>query len=161
MNPFSDPERRAIWEMLVERDIRGFVGSDWSLVADDFLADEFYGVDARDGVNPDGWRITYPTLESYRERWLSQAAAFRTGNAEENPMEALHGLTVLEEIEINGERALAHKKFDGALKTREGTRRLCWQTLYHCRKVGGKWKICGFTGYLPNPMGADIASGHE
>jgi len=155
MNPFTDPERRALWEMLVERDIRAFIASDWSLVADDFLEDEFYGVDGRRLVNPDGWRLTYPTLESYRARWLSQAAAFHAANAEENPSEALHALTELRDIEISGDRALAHKKFDGTLKTREGARRLCWQTLYHCRKLGGKWKICGFTGYMPNPMGGE------
>ncbi len=28
-----------------------------------------------------------------------------------------------------------------------------WQTLYYCRFHEGRWKISGFTGYLPNPMG--------
>ena len=32
MNPFpaSDPDRHAIWEMLVERDIQAFVAADWN-----------------------------------------------------------------------------------------------------------------------------------
>jgi len=29
---------------------------------------------------------------------------------------------------------------------------LKWQTLYYCRLHEGRWKISGFTGYLPNPM---------
>ena len=27
-----------------------------------------------------------------------------------------------------------------------------WQTLYYCRLHQGRWKITGFTGYMPNPM---------
>jgi len=30
---------------------------------------------------------------------------------------------------------------------------MLWQTLYYRRKHEGRWKISGFTGHLPNPMG--------
>jgi hypothetical protein len=30
---------------------------------------------------------------------------------------------------------------------------LNWQTLYFCRRAGGRWKLTGFAGYLPFPMG--------
>ena len=155
MNPFppSDPDRHAIWEMLVARDIQAFVAADWNLVAEDFLADEFLGIDARRSANPDGWRLAYPKLAPYRAEWLRQAINFQSAHAEADLAAAIHALTTLRDIEIHGERAVAHKKFDGPLKMRDGVQHLAWQTLYHCRKVRGVWKITGFTGYLPNPMG--------
>ena len=40
------------------------------------------------------------------------------------------------------------------LKKKNGSSdRLNWQTLYRCRKINGQWKIAGFTGYMPHPMG--------
>ena len=60
---------------------------------------------------------------------------------------------VLRDIEIQGTRAVAHKKFDGSAQTTEGVPiRLLWQTLYFLKKVAGAWKITGFVGYLPNSM---------
>ena len=42
-NPFppGDPDRHAIWNMLVARDIDAFVAADWSMVAGDFVRDGF------------------------------------------------------------------------------------------------------------------------
>lgn len=157
-NPFEtgDPDRHSIWEMLVERDIEAFVAADWQQVSGDFLAEEFFAIDGGKRSNPDGWGIAFPDLESYKAEWIRQAEEFRKGHAEEDVASALHDLTTLRDIEVRGNRALAHKKFDGSLNMQAGTvARLCWQTLYHCRKVDGQWKICGFTGYLPNPMGGD------
>jgi hypothetical protein len=34
---------------------------------------------------------------------------------------------------------------------------LNWQTLYFCRKVEGLWKLTGFVGYMPFPMGTPRA----
>ncbi len=52
------------------------------------------------------------------------------------------------------ESAIVHKKFDGAIRKKNGQiEKLNWQTLYRCRKVNGEWKIAGFTGFLPHPMG--------
>lgn len=161
-NPFGtgDPDRHAIWEMLVKRDIEAFVAADWQQVAEDFLADEFFAIDGRKRSNPDGWEIAFPDLESYRAEWLRQAEPFRTGHAEEDVASALHDLTTLRDIEVRGNRAMAHKKFDGSLRMQDGTvAHLCWQTLYHCHKTGGQWKICGFTGYLANPMGGGLERG--
>lgn len=39
----NDADRAAIWEMLMTRDFEAFAAQDWSMVADDFLADEFLG----------------------------------------------------------------------------------------------------------------------
>ncbi len=155
-NPFTpnDPDRFAIWEMLVARDIEAFVAADWDQVANDFLSGEFFAIDARKRDNPDSWGIGFSDLESYREEWLRQAEKFRETHGEKDPVHTLRDLTNLRDIDVSGDRAVAHKKFDGGVRMRDGTRaRLCWQTLYHCRKGNGQWKICGFTGYLPNPMG--------
>ncbi|MFP5078426.1 hypothetical protein ACLE20_14045 [Rhizobium sp. YIM 134829] len=156
-NPFpaSDGDRRAIWDMLVERDITAFLAADWSMVADDFVADAFLGIDGQKSVSPAGWRLAFPTLESYRDEWLRQARDFAETTFAEDPRQAIFWTTTLEEIEISGGAALARKMFDGTIEKADGTRDvLKWQTLYHCRFHEGRWKICGFTGYLPNPMEA-------
>lgn len=156
MNPFAttDVDRGAIWTMLVERDIEAFVNRDWTAVADDFFEAGFLGLDAGRKSNPDGWTIAFPTLGEYKAEWLKQAEIFAESHAEVDPKAAIHRLTTLRDIEIVGDVAVAHKKFDGSIALKEGGRdRLLWQTLYYCRKVDGHWKITGFTGYLPNPMG--------
>ena len=151
-NPFpADPDRSQIWQMLVERDIRAFVACDWSLVADDFLPEAFSAVDARGRSNPDSWRFG-PTLAEYRTSWLRSAAALREQVAD--PETGLCEATVLRDIDIDGDRALAHKKFDGQIPRRDGSLlHLRRQTLYKCQRVDGRWRIVGFIGYLPNPMG--------
>jgi hypothetical protein len=55
---------------------------------------------------------------------------------------------------LAGDRAVARKKFDGAIARADGgVERLNWQTLYFCRRARGRWRIAGFVGYLPHPMG--------
>jgi hypothetical protein len=155
-NPFpaTDAPRRAIWEMLVPRDIDAFLAADWSIVAGDFVEDGFIGIDSRRELSPDKWRLAFPTLAAYRDEWLRQAREFAGDTFAEDPRAAIFSTTTLEDIEIKGGMALARKKFDGALKKADGsTDVLRWQTLYYCRLQDGRWKICGFTGYLPNPMG--------
>ncbi|WP_337267218.1 hypothetical protein [Oryzifoliimicrobium ureilyticus] len=156
LNPFpsSDAARHSIWEMLVERDISAFLAADWSLVADDFVEEAFIGIDGRKETSPDKWRLTFPTLAAYRDEWLRQAHEFAGEQFAEDPRAAIFKTTTLEDIEINGDTALARKKFDGSLTKADGSvDRLKWQTLYYCRLHQGRWKISGFTGYLPNPMG--------
>ncbi|HZJ09800.1 MAG TPA: RidA family protein [Trueperaceae bacterium] len=163
-NPFpaGDPDRRYLWDMLVERDIEAFVASEWSLVERDFVAAGFQAIDARLGDRPDSWRLKYPTLDAYRDDWLSQSRATMSRADAEAVRSGLHATTTLRDIEIAGESALAHKKFDGKIRLRDGTTEvLRWQTLYYCRKVGDEWKITGFVGYLPNPMGSDAETTGE
>ena len=114
----------------------------------------FIGIDARRDVSPDKWRLAFPTLGAYRDEWLRQAREFAKLSFAEDPRTAIFTTTTLEDIEIEGEMALVRKKFDGSLKKADGsTDVMRWQTLYYCRLHEGWWKICGFTGYLPNPMG--------
>ena len=154
-NPFpNDPDRGAIWTMLVERDIAAFVAADWGMVADDFIAEQFLGIDGRGSDNPDSWRVGFPTLAAYRDEWLRQAAESAKVAYTEDREAAIHRATTLRDIEIAGNVALAHKKFDGTIARADGGKDvLNWQTLYFCRRHNGRWKLTGFTGYLPFPMG--------
>ena len=160
-NPFpkSDIDRHQIWEMLVERDIIAFCREDWEMVDGDFIKKNFMGVDARGRHNPDSWRMTFSSLKAYKKEWLAQAADFAQTEWAEDPEKAIYEATTLRDIDIQGNSALVHKKFDGYINRKNGSRdRLNWQTLYRCRKVGDRWKIAGFTGYMPYPMGFEGAS---
>lgn len=155
-NPFpeSDGARHAIWDMLVARDIDAFLAADWSMVADDFIEEGFIGISGNREPNPDAWRLAFPNLAAYRAEWLRQAEDFRANSYGEEPRTAIFTTTTLEDIEIAGETALVRKKFDGGILKSDGTLDVMkWQTLYYCRLHAGRWKIAGFTGYLPNPMG--------
>jgi len=157
INPFNqlDPDRYQIWEMLVKRDIQAFINNDWEAVAVDFIEEGFMGIDARSSGNPDSWILSFPNLKSYKQFWLDQSAGFSGTDWEDDPMEKLFEATTLRDIDISGDSALVHKKFDGAIKKKNGySDVLNWQTLYRCKKVGGEWKITGFTGFLPHPMGS-------
>ncbi len=153
-NPFpeGDPDRREIWNMLVERDIRAFVECDWSMVEEDFAAEQFVGYSGPS--NPDHWRITYPTLNAYRDDWLLQAQKFSNVSLQTIGVEDFfHQTTVLRDIEVAQDQAMAHKKFDGrALMSNGEPLVLNWQTMYWLRHFPSGWKITGFLGYLPNPM---------
>ena len=156
LNPFaaSDAGRHAIWTMLVARDIDAFLAADWDMVRDDFVEDGFLGIDARREANPDAWRLGFPTLGDYRDEWLRQARDFQRQRFAEDPRAAIFRTTTLDDIEVSGGMALARKKFDGGLRKADGGFDVMkWQTLYQCRFHGGRWKISGFTGYLPHPMG--------
>jgi hypothetical protein len=156
-NPFpaDDPDRCAIWEMLVPRDIDAFVSADWQAVQDDFIEVNFWGMNAQFQSDPELYRLSFPTLAAYRAEWLRQAAAFGAerdaGAYAGDPREGIYAATRLEEIEIEGETALVRKKFDGRLARADGTdERMNWQTLYVCRRSAGRWRIAGFVGYLPH-----------
>ncbi|MFV0415375.1 MAG: hypothetical protein ACK5NG_03310 [Chthoniobacterales bacterium] len=156
-NPFpSDPDRHEIWEILMRRDFEAFVGNNWSLTEPDFLENEFQGIDGGKVPNPDEWRIKYADLATYREEWLRQAAEFQDVEFRGiSKLDFLFQSVVMNDIEIHGNRAMAHKKFDGMTTATKGDEvRLLWQTLYLLKKVDGHWKICGFIGYLPNPLGS-------
>ena len=147
--PASDLDRRAIWTMLVERDIDAFLTGDWSKVAGDFLPESFFGIDARRSEDADQWQPRFDTLAAYREEWLRQAAETATEADLEDAHQALHRATDLSRIDINGDVALAQKKFDGAMPMKDGSSApLNWRTQYICRRVDGAWKIAGFVGYM-------------
>jgi hypothetical protein len=135
--------------MLVARDTDAYLNQDWAAVADDFIVDGFYGVDAHRQLNPDQWRIAYPTLDAYRTEWLRQAAITAGQVDRSAASRAFLDLVTLTDIDIAGNCAIAHKKFNGRLPNLDGSfEELHWQTLYICRKHGGRWRIASFVGYL-------------
>jgi hypothetical protein len=150
INPF-DGDRHAIWEMLVARDSEAFVAQDWSMVEKDFDADNFEGIRCANSTNPDEWRIVFPRLSDYRDAWLAAASEFAKKQfVDRSPLEALVSRCRLEQIDIADEIALAHKKFSGEAKCKDGTTISGdRQTLYRLRKRGAEWKIVGFLGFLP------------
>src|SRR5690606_583722 len=150
VNPFAgDRDREQIWEMLVRRDIEAFVSQDWSLVADDFDEVRFLGIHAHNDRDPDKWDAGFPTLASYRDEWLRQAAESAAVEYAESLAEGIFRATDLSVIDITGDVAVARKKFDGTIAKKDGTvDRLNWQTLYFCRREGARWKITGFVGYM-------------
>ncbi|WP_421565494.1 hypothetical protein [Ochrobactrum sp. EDr1-4] len=151
-NPFAgDNDREQIWEMLVRRDIEAFVTQTWSLVADDFDEARFLGIHAHGEANPDKWDAAFPTLASYRDEWLRQAAASAATDYAESLADGVHRATRLNVIDINGDVAVARKKFDGTIAKADGTQDILnWQTLYFCRRDGDRWRITGFVGYMVN-----------
>ena len=155
LNPFTDPDRRAIWEMLVPRDIDAFVSADWDAVAGDFVAANFTGISGNFQPDPQGYTLAFPTLDAFRAEVLRQAqdfaAARDAGAFAGDPRDGIFAATRLEEIEIDGDAAMVRKKFDGHLAKSDGSfDRMNWQTLYICRREDGRWKIAGFVGYLPH-----------
>lgn len=154
-NPFpNDADRHFLWEMLVRRDIAAFMAQDWDMVDGDFDKQRFLGVDARKSPNPQDWKIAFPKLELYRDEWLRQARETANTKYAEDLNAAVYRATRLDEIEIQGNVALLRKKFNGTIKRADGGEdRLLWQTLYYCRNDGDRWRITGFTGYLPYTPG--------
>jgi hypothetical protein len=156
-NPFpaADPDRHAIWEMLVRRDIEAFAAADWEAHFLDFAPDLFFGIDGRFSDNPDAWRVTYADIERYRAAWVGSSKGLAGHIAPDGLARALFALTSLRDIEIVNDFAMARKRFDGTIRLDDGAvETLRWQTLYFCRRVEGRWRIAGFLGYLPNPMGS-------
>lgn len=156
-NPFpeGDADRHFIWEMLVRRDIDAFLAQDWSMVADDFAEDRFFGMHAHFLKDADSWRLQFPDVQTYRDEWLRQAKETAAVTFAEPLREALFRVTNLRDIDVNGDRAVLHKKFNGSVQKADGgVDRLKWQTLYFCAKIDGCWKITGFVGYMPHPLDA-------
>lgn len=153
-NPFPlDSDRYQLWQMLVERDIEAFLAGDWSMVEEDFLADTFTAIDAQNNSNPDNWRLSFTSLADYRDSWLEQSAEMRGKVQIDNLRAGTISATNMDEIEVTGESALLHKKFNGQVVADDGEIiTMQWQTLYQCKRVNGHWKIAGFVGYLPYPM---------
>jgi len=155
-NPFpeSDPDRHAIWEMLVERDIAAYCAEDWSLTGADFQETGFFGLHAHGSDNPDKWLLDFPNLAAYRDEWLRQAASSAKIDYAEPLYEAIHRATSMQEIDLGDGVAIVRKKFDGSIRRSDGGEDvLNWQSLFFCAKNSGAWKITSFVGYLPNPMG--------
>jgi hypothetical protein len=150
-DPISDPDRHHIWHRLVQVDCEAFVAADFSLVESDFDPDHFEGIRCSLSANPEDWQLVFPDLASYRENWLKAAREFQNKKLlKHTPLEAILFRTHLDRIDINGNRALAHKQFHGDVPLADGSSLSgSRQTLFRLHKQGGLWKIVGFLGFLP------------
>jgi hypothetical protein len=154
MNPFdrqTEPDRYQIWQRLVVADCEAFANGDWPSIENHFDTEAFTGVRCFHSANPDDWKIVFPDLASYRDSWLLASDEFRAKKfAKHSHLEALLARTHLHEIDINGERALAHKKFFGEVLLADGsTLADKRQSLFGLHRRGEAWKIVGFFGQLP------------
>jgi hypothetical protein len=150
-NPYApSSEQHSVFEMAVVRDVEAFVAGDWERVAGDFIEEGFFGLDGRGTSDPAGWRLTYPTLAAYRERWLAQSAAFRARRYRSDPAEAMFALLEVPLLELDGDSGLLLKRFDGTIEVEEGEPvTLRRESLFVLRRVGGVFRVAGFVGYLP------------
>lgn len=137
-------DKSAITEILIDRDITAFVIGAWDDIAEDFDAEHFTG------YSWDGTRVglSYPTLEHYRNDWLRQAEAFSSMDRI-RLRKQLHDVQRLVRIDVDGNRALAVKVFNGTVDGADGPQHLEWTTYYYLSKLAGSWRITGFHGYLP------------
>ncbi|UXN57681.1 hypothetical protein [Phyllobacterium zundukense] len=151
LNPFpADTDHHAIWEMLVRKDVDGFVAQDWSIFAPSFKFDGFCGLDAKGLADPAAWEPRFPTVEAYRDAWLDDARRSAASRYAEDRRDALFRATNMLDIRVEGHTATARKTFDDAIALADGgSQELNWQSVFFCTKEEGAWKITGFVGFLP------------
>ena len=150
-NPHSaDSLQHEFWEMCVRRDLEAFLKGEWSITADDFDAEDFFGIDANGSSNPCDWTPIFSTLEAYQKAFEQQVVEFFQKDYAVDPRDVLYNALVLSEPIIDGDRATIVKTFDGQLVLKDGSSEpLTWKSLFHLRKKSGRWRFTGFVGYLP------------
>jgi hypothetical protein len=149
-NPFApdDADHFAIWEMLVRRDSDFFLSGDWSLVAADYVAHGFLGIDAALSLDPANWRPAYSQVTTYRDAAI--AARWNPADFAEPLRPAWFRCQSIARIDSNGDAALAHKRIEGQILRKSGDpMQLAWRSVFHLRRENQAWTIAGFTGYLP------------
>ena len=160
-NPFpeADTDRHAIWEMLVRRDIEAYVSADWDAHRADWHPTVFLGFSAQKKTSPDSWRAVFSSLADYGAGWVGGAREELKRISSARYREEIFRATTLRDIDINGDLAVAHKKFDGVVRGDDGAvlSVFDWQTVYLLQRQDGRWWITGFVGHLPH--GASAATG--
>ena len=154
INPFdavADADRHWIWQHLIAIDSDAFVLGDWSMIEGDFDADNFEGIRCNHSPDPDRWELAMPRLADYRDGWLAASREFlKKQFVGITHREAVYRRCRLTQIDIAGDRCLAHKQFSGELPLADGTTLSgSRQTLYRLHRRAGAWKIVGFLGQLP------------
>lgn len=143
-------DEHELWEICVRRDILAFAAADWSICAADFKQEGFSGWDAGRSADPHLWRMAFPSLGEYRRAWEKDAAAHISREWERPLRDSLFEALTLARVDITGDVALVHKRFDGRLLPRQGQPiQLRWQSLFQLRRECGRWLQTGFVGYMP------------
>ncbi len=153
LNPFDpaeDPDRHAIWELLVRRDSDFFLSGERASVVADYVETGFLGIHAGLSLDPCGWRPAYPTVAGYLA--AAEAARWDPAQFAEPLRPAWFRCQSLPRIDIAAEAALALKQIDGAIARRDGPPlQLAWRSVFQLCRQHGAWRIAGFVGYLPLP----------
>lgn len=151
LNPYPPgDERHTAFDVAVVRDVRAFVGGVWNDIVADFVEEGFFGLDGRGDTSPERWRLTYPTLAAYRDRWLAQSAEFRARRYDGDPASLIFALLEVPLLELDGDSGVLLKRFNGVITPSGGEPlTLSWESLFVLRRVEGAWKVQGFVGYLP------------
>lgn len=150
-NPYctSQASQHAIWEMLIYRDFEGFLSQNWRLVENDYCLDGFYGIDFRKSEDHSQWKLTYPTLELYKQAWLDDSTKFKETRFAVCPREALYLHSKLENWDFRGDKAIVQKVFDGVLPVVDGYPiELKWRSIFLLQNHNDAWKVNGFVGYM-------------
>jgi hypothetical protein len=149
-NPYPvKSDEYLIWEVLVKNDFEGFLNSSWEMVADDYIEDGFFGIDFGKSTLPVQWKLEFPSLEIYKNKWLVDSHDFQKNNFAADPQLKLYESCNLIDIQITGTSALVHKLFNGSIPIHGSSPlSLNWLSLFLLRKQQGKWRIAGFCGYM-------------
>lgn len=133
-------------DALVRRDTHAFAHCNWDLVAADFDADRFVGYSGAGGAC---WRVAFPSLESYRDLWLTEAREL-SGLAPPAEIERqILACCNIAEVDVQGDYGVARKIFRGSLCFGDDVIPQMWQSYYFVRREGSVWLITGFVGYIP------------
>ncbi|MFD0763853.1 hypothetical protein ACFQZI_03265 [Mucilaginibacter lutimaris] len=149
VNPYEEgTDHYEIWEVLIRGDFDGFIAQSWDMVADGYISEGFFGVDMGKSTDPQSWKLTFPTLESYKVQWMQDSEGFAKNDFASNPREVFYKTTRLENFDFHDDTVLVHKVFDGTLTLTNGQIiPLKWRSLFLLKHVGS-WKIAGFCGYI-------------
>jgi hypothetical protein len=148
-NPYTQTDYFDIWEMLIKRDFEGFLSQNWKLIEDDFSGDSFFGIDYSKSKNPDNWKLTFSTLEQYKQSWLKDSIDFSQISFSSSPRNILYECSKLENWDIQHDKAIVQKVFDGEIPILNGGAiQLKWRSIFMLKKIEDTWKIHGFVGYI-------------
>ena len=93
--------------------------------------------------------FSFPTLDSYKLKWINDSNEFALNNFSCNPNQVFYETTRLENFDFHGDTVLVHKVFNGSLSLEEEKFiELKWRSLFLLRLVENRWKIGGFCGYI-------------
>ena len=153
-NPYDahhEPDRHALWEILVARDSEAFAACDWSMCKEDFAPMRFDGISAQGSLDPLNWSLQYPTVDSYRDDWLKMADKYRQVPLSDiSHRDFLYLMQTFARVDLTDDRAVVWKQFRAeALLTTGERHRALGQSVYRLHRIDGRWLIVGFVGYLP------------
>jgi hypothetical protein len=153
-NPYDErqePDHHALWEILIARDSEAFAKCDWSICDNDFARDRFDGISAHASLDPLRWTLRYPTVDAYRDDWLTMAEKYRqVPFAKISHRDFLYRMQTFARVDLADDRAVVWKQFRAAASLTNGEQHRAWgQSVYRLHRVDGRWQIVGFVGYLP------------